>query len=157
MNPQSGTNSQWLQITDNLEINLGNKLDSKIGKSGDGLRIDISKEATDNQLEIFLESAQPFIDLITDDATLVENTGNPSTQNLYFRFFLSIGEEVYENRKYILDRLKSIPNGDKYFHILMKNMAWFERENHDPKKAQTPSYGKYPLTIADAERYFRVK
>lgn len=120
MDPQLGTRSQWNNIIEELETNLGNRLDTKVDKPGDGLRIDISKEATDNQLEIFLESAEPFVNSITYDATLVENTGNPSTQNLYFRFFLTIGEEVYKNRKYILERLKSIPNVINIFKFSWK-------------------------------------
>jgi hypothetical protein len=46
-----------------------------------------------------------------------------------------------------------MPDGDKYFQILMKALSWFERGN-ESSSTPTPRYERYPQTIEDAENYF---
>jgi len=94
-----------------------------------------------------------FASYINED-TLINGVGVPPTQSLYYRFFLAVGDEVYANRKYILDKLAQMPNGDKYFQILMRSLAWFERGKKDPSDNTPTSFKELPQTIKEARSYF---
>lgn len=146
-----GTRDQWRDIRNTLIQNLGAQIDHRIEDPSAGVRINISKVKTKSEIEELLNAAKPLLNKEIDEDTLLKNVGIPPIQNLYSRFFLCTGDEVYENRKSIFDQLKTDPNGDKYFSMLMKAMAWFERGND---KAQTPRYNRYPQTIDEAEKYF---
>lgn len=148
-----GVKQDWNQIIEKLEQQASAKLDRRLKDWAGGLRIDISQEATKSRLKMFKDAAKPHIDQDIDDGVL-NAVGIPPTQDLYSRFFLVVGDEVYENRKYILDQLKASPDGEKYFQILMKSLAWFERQNDDQSKPKTPNYEGYPTTLEEAENYF---
>lgn len=71
---------------------------------------------------------------------------------LFSRFYLATGEEVYRNRKLILDYFERLPKGDHYFKALMNHLAYGER-------FRFPETGRPPLpqTIAEAREYFLTK
>jgi hypothetical protein len=58
---QSGTRDQWQQINSALSQKAGAPLDHRLDDPSAGLRINISKERTDQQLEMFTDAAKPFV------------------------------------------------------------------------------------------------
>jgi predicted nucleotidyltransferase len=117
--------------------------------------VDISEEATDRDLERY------------------EKTSDPRAKfNLVTRFFLGTGEGLYENRKYLLDKLEAQgETGQKTFEGLMQELfkldrrttidsAIIEREGFReigdpaPVKQDIAYKGKYPQTIDEAKRHF---
>lgn len=148
---QLDNREEWWNIRRTLEQKLGGRIDNGIVSPSSGMQIDISKKSTDKQIKMFIKAASNIVDQDVDESTMVRSAGLAS-QDIYSRFLLTVGDEVYENRQYILDTLKAVPNGDGYFRILMRFLDWHERG--DLMKVQTPRYGGYPQSIAEAEEYF---
>jgi hypothetical protein len=114
--------------------------------------VDISESGTLNDIKTFIKN----VDYDVADPKLAPDQINlrliktPTTRKLFGRFFLATGSDIYQNRQYVLERFKEIPNGDVYFHRLMQCMAEFESDTR--KDAEI---ARYPTTIAEAEKYFR--
>ncbi|MEX2007448.1 MAG: nucleotidyltransferase domain-containing protein [Candidatus Levyibacteriota bacterium] len=151
-----GGTEDWDRIRERIEKGLGVKLDSRFSRLAGGLHINISKGATNNRVENFIKAAEPFVNRKVDKTELMHAIGIPSTQDLYSQFFLAVGDEVYESRKYILDQLRDHENGEEYFKMLMDALGWFERGLDQPSKPHIP-YRRYPQTIEQAEKYFLTK
>lgn len=142
----------WTRIREELSGQLGAKLD----KNFLDFRVNIGKSSVYDRVRLFIETAAQF-EKTYDIETVTEKVGTTSpTQNLFSEFFLSVGEEVYESRKWILEQLKAHPQGDKYLKMLMESLAWFERGDNRISKAHTPPYNRYPQTIEQAEKFFLV-
>ena len=117
-------------------------------KQGEGstVIIDISRKATNESLNEFITSVRQD----TDPFSL-------NNRKLLARFFLGVGDGLYENRTYILNELSKQDNGDNLLNILMQRLHGFERiRNDDPDHPnQNPiPYSGYPKTIAEAKKYF---
>lgn len=153
-NIPDGTPAQWADIFAILRGNNRN-LDSHLLNSNE-LRVNISQERTDHQLEMFKEVTASLLNQEVDDDTLIDKVNVPPTENLVLRFFMAVGDEVYQSRRYILEKLKADPNGEKYFQVLIKYLAWFERESKDPVRPAI-SYKRYPQSIEEAEQFFLTK
>ena len=132
----------WATIAGKLQEGLGIKLDKKLKHPMQGQYVDISTRSTEEQIKSFIKGVD-------------ENWFAP-IGNLFFRFFLTVGDEVYLNREYVLDHFESIPEGNKYFRVLMKDMSRFERGN-SADKPSTPNYKRYPKNIKQARKYFITK
>lgn len=100
--------------------------------------IDISQEATDDLLKHYI-----------DDPNFRGDT--EQKQKMLSRFMLGIGDGLYRNRKYILDRLENIPRGEDIFNMIMWNLQDFERRKEEG------DYNRYPTSISDAREYFLTK
>lgn len=113
--------------------------------------VDISPEMTQAYLTAFIEAI--------DNNELSEN---PSADRphlatafaafLLSRFHIAAGDEVYSNRKFVLDYLERQPKGERYFKALMNHLAYTERVRH-PQDGRP----RLPKTIAEARKYFFVK
>lgn len=149
----------WMQIVNKLDRSLGRRthidqkmkpklLDGSIG----ALKIDISETATNEDLAKFKESADPYIHRDIDD--ILGKVDGIHADHIMSRFHLSVGDDVYANRKYILDQLSTSQNGDKYFQILMRLLGEVERLFGS---SSTPNFDRLPQTIDEARRYFITK
>ncbi|MBI4097918.1 MAG: hypothetical protein HY426_02655 [Candidatus Levybacteria bacterium] len=118
--------------------------------------IGISKENTQKNIKSFVKVAKPLINRSVDTDTLVDKVDIGFTQNIIFRFFLAVGDDVYISRHYVLDRFEQMPEGEQYFQILMRYLAWFERYDN-PRKYFVPQFSGYPKTIEEARKYFLTK
>ena len=74
--------------------------------------------------------------------------------DLMFQFSLAVGDDVYKNRAYILNKFKTLPQGEEYFQLLMDALTRTERSFI---KYPIPDYEHMPKTIAEAEKYFLTK
>lgn len=113
--------------------------------------VDISQEATDAVLSIFIdEILRPFFD---------HDRPSENTIKLLSRFFLCVGDEVYRNRKYILDKLEKHERGEGCFKGLMAYLRAFERTRDvsEKKRKVKITYAHYPQSIAEAREYFITK
>lgn len=117
-----------------------------------GWKKNLSQEKTDIDIYNFFKFAKMVGNRNRVEAIAVLER-IPETQNLFSRFFLGVGDKVYDNRQYILDQFSEVPEGDKYFELLMGSLASFERDNR-PNRSDVPLYTRYPKTIADAREYF---
>lgn len=110
---------------------------------------DISKMATQEQLDFLVESS----------GFSINNKSNLFIANLDLisRFFLACGEEVYENRKFILEKIELLPDRYKVYSTLSEGLAYFERNNDRTDKVRVPAYDRYPRTIEQAKKYFLIK
>lgn len=134
------------QLQGSIRVISGLNLDQH-----DGLLVDISRERTDKYLELFTDYVKQFIENNTVDDNIQDLAAIPPAQNLYGQFFLAVGEGVYKNRAYVMDRFRSMPQGEQYFQVLMKCMSSFERGG---TKHPVPEYKRLPQTIDEAQRYF---
>lgn len=155
MDPDMRSKDDWREITETLEKELGIKIDRHILDPSGGLRINLSEKSTLKQIEMFVQAAESIVGQDVNIDTLLKEVGIPPVQDLYSRFFLAVGDEVYKNRKFILDELEKKKQGDDYLRILMRSLASFERGN-DPSKVNTPQYEGYPKTIEEARDYFNL-
>lgn len=154
MDERGGNRKEWLAITRNLQNELDSPIDHRIHDFFGGLRVDISKESTDSDLATFMDVTRPLLTHYADEHTVLDFMANQPTHNIMYRFFLTIGTEVYSNRSYIFDQLKALPKdeGEQYFEMLMQNLGNFER-GHE-QWVVTPPFTDYPQTIVEAEKYF---
>jgi len=112
--------------------------------------IDISEKSTVKSLESFKKDV---------DMVLADNGGNLPDKvyipipNLVPQFHLAVGEEVYQNRRLILDRIGSWGNSEIYWKILMDELARQERGEDRSGKLKR-DYTRYPQTVEEARRYF---
>lgn len=151
----SGSRGDWNQIKARLGQRIEAPLDFPFGELTGNTRINISEESTRNRIGLLVGATKPYIDRGLDDEILLAALyGITPTQELFSRFSLAVGSEVYENRRYILNQLKLQSNGQRCFQLLMKSLAWFERGNDRPQKPFLPSYNRYPQTIEQGEKYF---
>lgn len=92
--------------------------------------IDISEVATDELLERYT------------------NGIDGRDEDMPVRFLMGIGDGLFENRRYILEKLKELPGdrGEEVFRRIIQKLRDFEdREDETP----------YPETIAEAMDYFQ--
>lgn len=98
--------------------------------------VDISKEATDELLEHYIDHP--------------EYGGDPG-RVMAARFLLGVGDDLYKNRKYILDQLENNPRGEEVFKIIMANLSNFERRDEEG------AYKRYPTSIEQAREFFQTR
>ncbi len=118
------------------------------GENGTILLVDISVTETVNQMQRF----KAYVDENINDKGVVIFEGiNGVTFPLVSRFFLAVGDGVYENRQYILNYIndldRSSNNGNRYLSALMDMLHNFDR------KDLTNQYD-LPHTIEEARKYF---
>lgn len=139
--------NEMARIRDRFSEVTGVPLGQHIGWSKD-----LSQEKTDIDIYNFFKFAGMVGNRNRGEAIAVLER-IPETQNLFSRFFLAVGDGVYDNRQYILDQFSEVPEGDKYFGLLMGSLASFERDNR-PDRSDIPLYTRYPQTIVAAREYF---
>lgn len=119
----------------------------------DSVMVDISSEATERDLKSFFNFSRPHVEW-----NIPLDMDEPIAQILELteRFFLAVGNEVYANRSFILNRFKEMSKGDMYFKFLMQHLAIVERpdEARRPNKKTATKYERYPQTVSEAENYF---
>ena len=81
----------------------------------------------------------------------------PIIWGLVSRFHLAIGSEVYQSRKFILDELQKLPNGEKYFKILMRYLQLIERRKVTKSRGSLPDFKHLPDTIDEARSFFMLQ
>lgn len=150
-----GTRDEWEEIITQLQSLLDTTFDHRIHFNSAGLRINISYENTIHSLEMFIEEVDDLSKIISEE-TLIFDAINPLlTQDLCARFFLGIGDELYENRKLILDYLQSLKHGETYLRLLMAELAYFEQFNkRDP--VSISSKFTYPSTFDEVRTMFKL-
>lgn len=157
--PTQKRREDWDQIKTKLGKQINTHLDWNLLNEPPTVIIDINPEITRNDFELFIQSATPFINRDVNSLgrfeLLINRIGSISIHQLYLRFILAVGDEVYSNRRYILEQFKTTPNGDKYFQIFMKLLALHERGTE--VRYSVPTYTHYPQTIEQAEKYFLTK
>ncbi len=116
--------------------------------------IDISKEGTDEDIKDFqhLVNEQKRGRLGFTKGSTTQPP--PSASSLITRFFLGIGEGLYENRKYILEKLAQEKDGDMLWQKIIEYLSYFERTGKTAKRPGLPAYENYPQTLAEAEKFF---
>ena len=111
-------------------------MQQKSGGDAEFVGVDISKRQTD---------------LVFEDFVRKVNSDDVAPVNIVTRFLLSVGKPVYENRKYILDKIAQLDEPDKYISALMNGLQDFERSK---KKEHAISYAHFPRTLSEARDYF---
>ncbi len=149
-------NSDKMRSSEKVDSH-GHILNSLIRKSFlsdiDMDKVDISRKETMNEIDYFIKVADRAL----------QGAYNPRhllfwSRPLVTRFYLAIGDGLYENRRLILDKFKSMGHeGDKYFAMLMDVLGASERNNDREGKEYVPRYDRYPKFITEAEKYFTVK
>ena len=132
------------------ELGLPIDKDDATGQNKTVSVVDISQKATDQILRHFMQSVdrdtnfgkQP---LPLDQVGYIEF-------NLLSRFYLAVGQGIYTNRRYILDKL-ALAN-PRYFDALMQYLQYSERTKVTTKRKGLTAFNHYPATIADARKYF---
>ncbi|MBI1982327.1 MAG: nucleotidyltransferase domain-containing protein [Candidatus Levybacteria bacterium] len=131
-------------------------------QAGNGIRIhmaedDISERTTERCIkELAASRPRRIFDRIVgiDPKT---NLGVSLLElSLASRFFLAVGDDIYRSRKFILDKLKTMPDGDRCWKIIMDALAKIESGSRR-KKGNHRQYQEYPQTIEEAERYFLIR
>jgi len=69
-------------------------------------------------------------------------------------FLLGIGNALCQHRKYILDNLENLPDGEELWKALVHSLQVIERIEAKNKRPDTPLYTKYPDTLKKAKSYF---
>lgn len=114
--------------------------------------VDISPKATDDDIMHFrnIEKEQKRVGVNFTGA----NSFMPPeyATRLLTRFFLGIGEGLYENRKYILEKLAGQEDGELLWQKIIEYLSLFERGMG--KRTPLTPYEHYPKTIAEARQYF---
>lgn len=131
-------------------------------QAGNGVKIhmvvdDISQKITEKYIEELISSRprQIFERIVGKDPKT--DLGVPVSQlSLAGRFFLAIGNDIYRSRRFILERLKAMPDGDRYWQILMGALAKVESGSRR-RKGNHRQYQRYPQTIEEAEWYFLIR
>lgn len=154
---RSNDENEWRIIISTLDQNHGDGIGIDrflwFPHEFNGQHIDISRIQTMNNLKNFVDLAKPYIEGEID-GDVIGSVACPETAEIYSRFLLCVGDDVYANRKIILDQLSNLQNGDKYFQILMQLLGDFERGYG---KVPTPPLVSLPQTIAEARKYFITK
>lgn len=111
---------------------------------------DLSLSATDEALE----QLKMNIDAAGADEEIPVGIINYPAFRIASRFLLGVGDEVYQNREYILNRLEEMEQkgeqGERYFRGLMNCLLELQSGEHGLQP-------KLPATIKEAREYFRVK
>ena|SRR3989338_1351423 len=138
------------QLQDKFKERIKSYFNNKIDQEGESIFVvDISKDATLRALDEFYKSV-----------SLNETQNSEENHKLLARFFLGVGEELYKNRKFILDQFKKREDGDRLIQILMQRLGKFERTpDYIPNKSnrQIVPFEGYPKTIEEAENFFLTK
>lgn len=118
---------------------------------------DISRRNTDYLFNEFIKETIYFIN--GDDRELKWSPRMAIDEDfsgieLTTRFHLGIGDDLYENRKYIIDKFKNVSDGYKHFALLMDVLEATERTDYRPGM---PVYRNIPKALARAEKYFTLK
>jgi len=122
-----------------LEKKLGKRYPIMRHKDGDDehwVGVDISKRQTDLDFDDFIKKS---------------DAEQPISQAIIVRFLLSVGEPVYQNRAYILDKIENLDNSDYYVSSLINGLQEFERMK---KSEHAVPYDHFPRTLEDARKYF---
>jgi hypothetical protein len=115
--------------------------------------LDIDKKSTDDAMRRFVSSAKDYLGEDVTDEEIDDITFDEPAQDLFIRFFLSVGDGIYKSRTYIINRFREMPRGEEYFRVLMRCLGRFERSS-DSEKYVTPQYAGLPKTLDQAEKYF---
>jgi len=111
------------------------------------LEVDISLSEIEKQYNKFLM----YVDANLRDGHVTTDGINGVVFPLTSLFLLAGGKQVYERRKYVLDKLEeSGDEGDVHFAVLMDCLASISRDE-DNKRHLLPN------TVANAKKYFKVK
>lgn len=118
----------------------------------DILRVDIGEERTGEALQSFVA-----LELLKSGALLgrrgMHMVGDTSLE-LMSRFFLAVGDEIYQSRLELIRKFEAIDGGEGYFAGLMRRLANFERDNNRSEEISVPMYQRYPQTTSEAKEYF---
>lgn len=129
MSWDSGRPAEWIVIIQKLEATINTNFDHRILTSSDGLRINISEKRTTQVIEGYISMLKKAKERGLQDQELIAEMGQiPYTQDLFARFFLCVGNEVYKNRKFIVNYLQKVEDGNNYLGVLMKCLENFQ--NH---------------------------
>lgn len=112
---------------------------------------DISPKATD----IALREFEREVDISTNygkEPLKIERV-TPTTFELLSRFYLGVGDGLYQSRQYILDQFTAMPNGERYFSALMSHLNYHERTKSTEKRAGL-SPARLPSSISEGREYF---
>lgn len=139
--------SQLLAVRNRISKELGVELGDHLGWSQS-----LGREKTDIDLFRYARFARGLKNIPKDDAAKILST-IPEAQNIFSRFFLGVGDGLYENRKYILDQISQDKDGDEQFSLLMGAMSVFERDNRAGRE-DVPQYSGLPATVEEARKYF---
>lgn len=107
--------------------------------------VNISEEATDKDIV-------DFIELVKSNEK--GDIRKPPVASIVPRFLLGIGEGLYKNRKYVLDKLAQEENGDEIWQNIVGYLQYVERIGETKKRSSLPAYENYPKTIAEARGFF---
>lgn len=135
------------------ELNLPVDKDEKTGRNKTVMLVDISKNATDkvfNEFKVSVDRDTNFGKL-----PLVLNQVGPFEFNILSRFYLAIGNGIYANREYILDKFEALDA--RYFQALMQYLQYSERTKTTTKRDGLEAFKHYPKTIIEARKYFRTE
>lgn len=142
-----------------IKKELGRHMDTPMGfefmeNAEDIFSLDISRDSLKKTIEYFRDR----VDILTEnfshspDLNAFHRPGDRRCLELVGLFYLAIGDPVYRARRYVLDELEQLPNGDQYYEVLIRLLSFYERES-SPKR-QLPAYKNYPPTIEEAKKYF---
>lgn len=120
-----------------------------IGQNATIQTIDISSIETDRALEMFVNYADANTNRRSQEITPERMNIIGNTFPLISRFLLGIGENLYKNRAYVLNKLEAMENGEYYFRGMMNCLKGIQEVKHQQ--------GKLPQTISEAYSYFRVQ
>ena len=155
--PENISYENWWTVIKSISNSVSAPLDHRLAVSSGGMRINLSEERTVFDLQQFIRVANVYIDQYGLEnlnlSKLLNTIGIPPTQNLYARFFLGVGEEVYRNRQFIIEYLERQDYGEIYFQILMSCLRYFENTSKRNDVADR-TIDSLPKSIAEAKRYF---
>ncbi|MEK9155038.1 MAG: hypothetical protein AAB839_00130 [Patescibacteria group bacterium] len=137
-------------------LGLSIDLEAETGRNKTISVVDISPTVTDSVLARFEREVDR--DTNFGKQPLKLDQVGPEDYDLLSRFYLSVGEGVYQNRAYILDRLEQMgANGERYFQAIMAYLQYSERTKTTTKREGLTPFPHYPTTIAKAREYFLTK
>lgn len=125
------------------------------GVTGIPFIVDGSQEMTDRLIKSFKGDVVKNTNSFNHPYKIDKRGVGVLNWGLVSRFFLGIGDGLYKSRQYILERLQSDPNGEKYFQVLMQFLQFCERTVKTEKRPEgLPKYRNFPKSIAEAKEYF---
>lgn len=149
--------AEWSQILARLHEGISHPFDHRLLLRSGGLRINISYARTLSDLTFFHDMCSSLIKCNLSDQDIVDELEKiPATQNLCSRFFLCIGDELYQNRKMIIATFRDLFDGKRAFRLLMKCINSFENFDKHKNSYDQRDY-LFPVSIEEAEKYFFLK
>ena len=149
MSRDRGFNDHVAEIRDRFHTETGVNLGNHIGAV-----MNISLEKTDMDIYDYFRLAESvrFRPKREKIETVIQSH---EAQNLFSRFFLSIGEGVQKNRKYILEQFDGWAREKEYFSLLMQALAYFE-QYRVIQDLDELSIENYPSSIEEAKAQFLI-